>query len=53
MSAGDKKDLADILKKWNEAVKLKRAFIKASANVREQFIAKIKKAAAGHLQRLG
>ena len=41
LSAGDKKVLASLIEAWNDAVK--RAFIKASPNVQEQFIAKIKK----------
>jgi hypothetical protein len=41
LSAAEKKALVDLLKKWNDADKLKRAFIKASPNVREQFLAKI------------
>jgi len=41
LSAAEKKVLADLCKKWDEADKLKRAFIKASPNVRDQFLAKI------------
>jgi hypothetical protein len=40
LSTSDKKVLASLIEAWNDAVK--RAFIKASANVREAFIAKIR-----------
>ena len=41
LSAAEEKVLADLLKKWSEADELKRAFTKASPNVRKQFMAKI------------
>lgn len=43
LSADDKKYLAGLVTKWNDDHELKRAFIKASPNVREKFIAKIKR----------
>jgi len=43
LSPKDRKTLEELIQAWNEADKLKRAFIKASPNVQEQFIAKIKK----------
>jgi ParB-like chromosome segregation protein Spo0J len=41
LSAEDRKALKELIEAWNDAVK--RAFIKASAKVREAFIANIKK----------
>ena len=41
LSAEDQKSLEDLVEAWNNAHELKRAFIKASPNVRERFIANI------------
>jgi len=40
--AGDKKVLKHLFEDWNDAVQLRRRFIKASPTVRERFIAKIR-----------
>ena len=48
LSAGEKKVLAGIMNIWSNDVGLKSAFIKASPNVREAFIAKIKADASRH-----
>jgi ParB family transcriptional regulator, chromosome partitioning protein len=41
LSGGDKEALERLIEAWNAAGELKRAFIKASPNVRERFIAAI------------
>jgi ParB family chromosome partitioning protein len=43
LSAEDRKALEELIKAWNKADKLKRAFIKAAPNVQEKFIANIKR----------
>ena len=41
LSASEKKALEQLIEAWEEADELKRAFIKASPNVRKKFLAKI------------
>ena len=43
LSAEDQKSLEKLIEVWNDAHELKRAFIKASPNVRERFISKMRK----------
>jgi ParB/RepB/Spo0J family partition protein len=42
LSAADEKALEQLIEAWNKADELKRGFIKASPNVRDRFIAKIR-----------